>query len=56
MVVGTPEMEAAAGEEEVVVASLAQGLQSRPVRSNRRPPVAVYWTGLTGNRWKPVEF
>ena len=29
---------------------------SRPVRSNRRPPVAVYRTGLTGNRWKPVEF
>src|SRR6185437_130351 len=20
------------------------------------PPVAVYRTGLTGNRWKPVEF
>ena len=28
----------------------------RPVRSNRRPPVAVCRTGLTGNRWKPVEF
>ena len=27
-----------------------QGFQIRPVRSNRRPPVAVYRTGLTGNR------
>ena len=36
--------------------SMDQGLQNRPVRSNRRPPVAVYRTGLTGNRWKPVEF
>ena len=27
-----------------------QGFQIRPVRSNRRPPVAVYQTGLTGNR------
>ena len=33
-----------------------QGLQNRPVRSNRFPPVAVYRTGLTRNRWKPVEF
>ena len=33
-----------------------QDLQNRPVRSNRRPPVAVYRTGLTGNRWKSVEF
>ena len=33
-----------------------QGLQNRPVRSNRRPPVAVYRTSLTGNQWKPVEF
>ena len=32
------------------------GLQSRPVWSNRRPPVAVYRTGLTGNRWKPAKF
>ena len=28
----------------------AQGLQNRPVWSNRHPPVAVYRTGLTGNR------
>ena len=28
-----------------------QGLQNRPVRSNRRPPVAVYRTDLTGNWW-----
>ena len=27
-----------------------QGLQIRPVRSNRRPPVAIYRTGLTRNR------
>jgi len=27
-----------------------QGLQIRPVRSNRRAPVPVYRTGLTGNR------
>ena len=33
-----------------------QGLQSRPVWSNRCPPVAVYRTGLTENRWKLVEF
>jgi len=34
---------------------------NRPVRSNRRPPVAVYRTGLTGNgltgyRLKPIKF
>ena len=34
----------------------AQGFFPRPVRSNRRPPVAVYQTGLIGNRWKPIEF
>ena len=34
----------------------AQGLQNRSVWSNRRPLVAVYRTGLTGNRWKPIEF
>ena len=28
----------------------AQGLQNRSVWSNRHPPVAVYRTGLTGNR------
>ena len=33
-----------------------QSLQNRPVRSNRRPSVAVYRISLTGNRWKPVEF
>jgi hypothetical protein len=33
-----------------------QGLQIRPVRSNRRAPVPVYRTGLTGNRSKPVGF
>ena len=27
-----------------------QGFQIRPVRSNRRPSVAVYRTGLTENR------
>ena len=32
-----------------------QGLIYRPVRSNRRGPVPVYRTGLTGNRSKPVE-
>ena len=36
--------------------SWIRGLQNRSVRSNRRPPVAVYQTDLTGNRWKPVEF
>ena len=33
-----------------------QGLQIRPVRSNRWAPVRVYRTGLTGNRSKPVGF
>ena len=33
-----------------------QGFFSRPVNPNRRPPVPVYRTDLTGNRWKPVEF
>ena len=33
-----------------------QGLQNRPVRSNRFPPVAVYRTGLTGYRLKPAKF
>ena len=28
----------------------------RLVNPNRRPPVPVYRTGWTGNRWKPVEF
>ena len=34
----------------------AQGFFPRPVRSNRRPSVAVYRTGLTENRWKPIKF
>ena len=29
---------------------------SRPVRWNRRPPVAVYRTGLTDYRLKPIKF
>ena len=33
-----------------------QGLRIRLVRSNRRTPVPVYRTGLTGNRSKPVGF
>ena len=28
-----------------------QGFISRPVTGNRRAPVPVYRTGLTGNRW-----
>ena len=43
-------------EEEDLPCSLNQGLQSRPVRSNRRPLVAVYWTDLIENRWKLVKF
>ena len=35
---------------------LVQGLQIRPVRSNRQGPVPVYRTDLTENRFKPVEF
>ena len=35
---------------------LLPGFFSRPVEPNRRPPVPVYRTGLTGNRWKSVEF
>ena len=33
-----------------------QGFISQPVSGNRRAPVPVYRTGLTGYRWKPVEF
>jgi len=35
---------------------MCEGLQIRPVQSNRRAPVPEYRTGLTGNRSKPVEF
>ena len=34
----------------------AQGFNSRPVSGNRRAPVPVYRSGLTGYRSKPVEF
>ena len=34
----------------------AQGFISRPVTGNRRAPVPVYRTGLTGYRSEPVEF
>ena len=44
------------GSEEDLPCSLNQGLQFRPVRSNRRPLVAVYWTDLIENRWKLVKF
>ena len=40
----------------LLLAYCYQGLQNRLVRSNRRPQVVVYRTGLTENRWKPVEF
>ena len=33
-----------------------QGFFSRPVDPNRRPPVPVYRTGWTGNRFIPVKF
>ena len=33
-----------------------QGFISRPVTGNRRAPVPVYRTGLTGYRSEPVEF
>ena len=33
-----------------------QGFISRSVTGNRRAPVPVYRTGLTGNRSEPVEF
>ena len=33
-----------------------QGFISQPVSGNRRALVPVYRTGLTGYRWKPVEF
>ena len=35
---------------------MCEGLQIRPVQSNRRAPVPEYRTGLTGNRSKPVGF
>jgi len=35
---------------------MCEGLQIRPVQSNRRAPIPVYRTGLTGNRSKPVGF
>ena len=34
----------------------AQGFISQPVSGNRRAPVPVYRTGLTGYRSEPVEF
>jgi len=33
-----------------------QGFISQPVTGNRRAPVLVYRTGLTGYRSEPVEF
>jgi hypothetical protein len=33
-----------------------QGFISRPVTGDRRGPVPVYRTGLTGYRSEPVEF
>ena len=33
-----------------------QGFISQPVTGNRRAPVPVYRTGLTGYRLEPVEF
>ena len=42
--------------KEACGATAGQGFFSRPVRGNRRPPVAVYRTGLTGYRLKPVKF
>jgi len=36
--------------------STRQGFNSRPISGNRRAPVPVYWSGLTGYRSEPVEF
>ena len=38
------------------LASSDQGFISRPVTGNRRAPVPIYRTGLTGYRSEPVEF
>ena len=42
--------------ERAGLTSHEQGFQSRPVTGNRRGPVPVYRTGLTGYRSDPVEF
>ena len=39
-----------------VVMGPYQGFISQPVTGNRRAPVPVYRTGLTGYRSEPVEF
>ena len=41
---------------EGVELSREQGFISQPVSGNRRAPVPVYRTGLTGYRSEPVEF